>query len=151
MLKGKKIGGILSELVKTEEKGNSVIVGIGINQNINHSEMPPELRDYTTTIKSELGQDTSRERLIAMIINGIDSRFLIADSQSSLKFIIHEWVEVSSTIGRQIEAMVETGKIRGKAIGISDFGSLQISTDEGIIELSTGDIIHLREEKVVSK
>jgi BirA family biotin operon repressor/biotin-[acetyl-CoA-carboxylase] ligase len=150
MLNGKKMGGILCELVEKKDKKYSVILGIGINQNISLGEIPLELQDNSTSIKVELGLDTSRERLIALIINSIDSRLYQAESKSSLKFIVQEWAEVTSTIGKYVEIMTEKRNFKGDAIGISDIGSLRLSTDEGVIDISTGDVIHLGAEKINS-
>lgn len=143
LLNGKKIGGILCELIARNDMEFSVIMGIGINQNIPLENFPIEIREHTTSILEETNQNTSREQLIALLLNCIDSRLFISKSKSSLKFIINEWIEVTSTIGQEIEVVTEKGKLKGKAIGINDAGSLQLLTKDGILELTTGDVIHI--------
>jgi BirA family biotin operon repressor/biotin-[acetyl-CoA-carboxylase] ligase len=143
MLNEKKLGGILCELVSRKTREYSVIVGIGINQNIAKEDIPLELRDCATSIKVESGKSGSREKLIALLINCIDSWLYHADTKSSLSFITSEWINFSSTIGRDVEVTTQTGKTRGKAIGISEVGSLLLSTSKGIIEFSAGDVFHI--------
>jgi BirA family biotin operon repressor/biotin-[acetyl-CoA-carboxylase] ligase len=147
MLKNKKLGGILCELVVNKERKYTVVIGIGINQNIPLDEIPPKLQNCTTSIKIEMGEDTSREELIALILNGIDSRLHLGVFQSSLQFIVQEWKTVTNTTGQCVEVKTEKGSIRGQVTGIGENGSLQLSTKNGLVELRTGDVLHLQIKK----
>jgi biotin-(acetyl-CoA carboxylase) ligase len=52
---------------------------------------------------------------------------------------------VSSTIGQVVRARTLDGKeTTGRAVGIDDFGSLQLSTDTGEARVAFGDVEHLR-------
>jgi biotin-(acetyl-CoA carboxylase) ligase len=45
-----------------------------------------------------------------------------------------------------VEATSVSGEVvRGRAVGIDDFGSLQLSTDTGELRIAFGDIEHLDE------
>ena len=56
------------------------------------------------------------------------------------------WLSVAATIGRLVEATTTTGRaVRGRAVGIDDFGGLRLSTDAGEVSVAFGDVIHLRE------
>jgi BirA family biotin operon repressor/biotin-[acetyl-CoA-carboxylase] ligase len=68
-----KLGGILSESVM---KGNAILglaIGIGINQNVNVSTFPPEIRSKSTSILNEVGHATSLEDLVANIFRRLGS------------------------------------------------------------------------------
>jgi Biotin protein ligase C terminal domain len=52
---------------------------------------------------------------------------------------------VSSTIGQVVMATTLAGKdVVGRAVGVDDFGSLLLSTDDGEERIGFGDVEHLR-------
>ncbi|MHA2361780.1 MAG: biotin--[acetyl-CoA-carboxylase] ligase, partial [Candidatus Thorarchaeota archaeon] len=110
-----KLGGILSESVM---KGNAILglaIGIGINQNVNVSTFPPEIRSKSTSILNEVGHATSLEDLVANIFNEIDSRICRVEAESSYKAVISEWTSLNSTIGRKVIVHDDGSDTRGKA------------------------------------
>lgn len=68
MLKGKKIGGVLSE-----KTGDAVIVGIGIN--LNNTEFPEELLGKSTSLKLETSRDIDKERFTEVLIKFLDQEY----------------------------------------------------------------------------
>ncbi|MEM2676119.1 MAG: biotin--[acetyl-CoA-carboxylase] ligase, partial [Candidatus Bathyarchaeia archaeon] len=64
LVDGRKVCGILSEMKTVGEKVDYVVVGVGINANINvEKELPPELRETATSLKAMLGKEISMENL----------------------------------------------------------------------------------------
>lgn len=50
-----------------------------------------------------------------------------------------------STIGQQVEVQLTTGEqITGIATGITETGALMVTTKHGLVEVISGDVIHLR-------
>lgn len=60
---GKKMGGILTQIVTAGEKIKYLVIGVGIN--VNQVEFPRELADIATSLRKEFGQYFSREEIIA--------------------------------------------------------------------------------------
>ena len=139
----KKLGGILCELVSDTNNLLGVILGIGINQN-NMLEKNPELTSIATSLINEVGYETSREDLVSYIINSIDSRIHDVDSKSSFDSIRNEWLSLNITIGKTVIVSTEHGEIKGKATGITETGSLLISTNGKILDITAGDVFHIR-------
>lgn len=67
MCNGKKLGGILTQIVTTGEKIKYLLIGIGIN--VNQIEFPQEIGSIATSLKKEFGQDFTREEIIAKFCN----------------------------------------------------------------------------------
>jgi small nuclear ribonucleoprotein (snRNP)-like protein len=48
-------------------------------------------------------------------------------------------------VGERVRATTTDGReLEGRAVGVDDFGSLQLSTDQGELRVGFGDVEHLR-------
>ncbi|MHA2191035.1 MAG: biotin--[acetyl-CoA-carboxylase] ligase [Candidatus Thorarchaeota archaeon] len=139
-----KLGGILSESVM---KGSTILglaIGIGINQNVDVSAFPSDIKDKSTSILNEVGHTTSIEDLVAHIFNEIDSRISRVEEESSYEAVISEWNSLNATIGRRVLVHNDGPDIKGKAARIEQDGALIVTTEEGKeIKVQTGSISHL--------
>jgi BirA family biotin operon repressor/biotin-[acetyl-CoA-carboxylase] ligase len=144
MIKEKKLGGILSELISVGSDILGVIIGIGINQNVNMSDLPKDVRRRGTSMLQEMNGATSRPKLAATIINEIDRLLTIVEIQNSFSAILDDWRSRTSTLGRWIFVDDGTSKYEGAAVEIENDGSLVIETGErGVIRVKIGDVYHL--------
>ena len=64
MINGKKVCGILTEAVTKFNRIESVIIGVGIDANLNVTDFPEELQSGTTTLKEELHKEGNENLLI---------------------------------------------------------------------------------------
>lgn len=67
MLNGKKIGGILTQIISNGENIKYLLIGIGIN--VNSESFPEDLEKIATSLKKETGMEFSRENIIAEFCN----------------------------------------------------------------------------------
>ena len=74
MIKGKKIGGILTETKLKGELVNVLIVGIGINTNGQYFE--DEIKDLATSIKNKFGIEVDNEKIIKEFCNKFEEKVL---------------------------------------------------------------------------
>ena len=65
--KGKKIGGILTQIVTIGENIKYLLIGIGIN--VNGTNFPINLQDIATSLKIEFNQDFSIEKIVSIFCN----------------------------------------------------------------------------------
>lgn len=70
MISGKKVGGILTQIVTYGEKIKYLLIGIGIN--VNSTEFPDTLREIATSLKIEFGREFSREEIISQFCNDFE-------------------------------------------------------------------------------
>ena len=133
----KKCAGLLSEVVVTD-KGLGVIIGIGINVDMNNDQLP-------IPTATSLGLDSSlvidRNLLLSEILNRFEARFLAWESGADQE-ILREYLPLSSTIGRDIEVTMADGQvIQANAQGLTTSGQLVLASGQII---SVGDVRHLR-------
>jgi BirA family transcriptional regulator, biotin operon repressor / biotin---[acetyl-CoA-carboxylase] ligase len=129
-----KVGGILLESEIADDRLRYVVVGVGVNL------MPPADVERAAGIGEGVGQ---RALLTAFLVRF--ASVYTASEPSLPERVRHAWLPVSSTIGQLVRASTVDGhEVVGRAVGIDDFGSLQLSTDAGEVRIAFGDIEHLR-------
>ena len=97
----KKVCGILTEAVTTFNTIDSVIIGVGIDANIDIEDFPEELQDGTTTLADELGRKEDENVLIRLFLEEFEKIaeiFNAGDYESILK----DWRKRSYSVGKGI-------------------------------------------------
>ncbi len=137
VINGKKICGILTEMSATSEKVNHVVCGIGIN--VNMAEFDDEIADRATSMYIESGQKYDRNEIIAKLLNEFEycyNKFL----DSRLGAVIDEYKKHCITLGREVNVIYNSETVMGKAIDVSSNGQLVVETDNGVIEVTSGEV-----------
>lgn len=146
LLADRKVGGILCE-----SGAGFQIVGLGINVNGLRADLPSELQDVATTIYSETGRLTDRNRLINAFLHELEA-CLQQWSEAGIEPIRLAYRQRCSTIGKSVKALLAGDQeFIGIAEAIESDGSLHvvqhpIPTDGRLPErrrLRVADIIHL--------
>jgi len=138
----RKVAGILTEMAAESDRVHFVIVGIGVNVNLEMKDMPDEILQIATSLKIETGRAVSRNYLLISLyqeIEGAYRRFV----QQGPPAIVEEWENLARIRGRAISATTATGaKVAGTAIGLDDDGALLIKTGGGAIyRINAGDVV----------
>ena len=135
-LNGKKICGILTEAGLGAETGRLDYAVVGIGVNTGRMAFPPELREIATSVGNETGAAPDRNRLIAEILNELDT--LYGDLETGA--FLEESRRRSNVTGRRI-TVIEGGKqYPAKALDIDSQGRLIIETEEGRTCLNCGEV-----------
>jgi BirA family transcriptional regulator, biotin operon repressor / biotin---[acetyl-CoA-carboxylase] ligase len=130
LVKGRKISGILAQLIPT-----GVIVGIGLNLGRQH----PELNAISL---AELGIELDADQAAAAI--GFELKALLKEFQASPLLVKAAFSEACLTLNQNVRAELPGGgEIFGLASEIDDAGQLVILTPEPK-HLSAADVWHLR-------
>jgi BirA family biotin operon repressor/biotin-[acetyl-CoA-carboxylase] ligase len=144
MVSDKKLGGILTELKVSRKKIAFVIVGIGINLNIDIETLPAEIRDLATSIRNETGKKYSRESVVAALLNEM-SRWYSAFKKADRETILSTWRSLNSTLGRQVVVAAGQGTYEGLAESVDDEGMLLLRLRSGEVKrINSGDLRMLR-------
>lgn len=129
----KKAAGILTELDAGE---NFVVVGIGINANIDLNDLPAEVRETATTLKTELGEEVSKTALINHLFSEFEVMYDLFNSGSA--------VINSSTVNKRVKVVTKERELTGIAKEIDETGALILQLEDGSVErIISGDCIHL--------
>ena len=132
----RKLVGILTEMEGEADRVSWVVVGIGINANVDPAELPEEAN--ATSLSAVLGEDIDRRLFTQRVLETLDTVGSDPDS------ILDDWREYATTLGRQVRIETPDGEIRGEAVDIESPGALVVETDGERVTVAAGDCDHLR-------
>jgi BirA family biotin operon repressor/biotin-[acetyl-CoA-carboxylase] ligase len=145
---GKKICGILAESVACpafdsakERRLDYVILGVGMNANLDPAELVVLDREVTT-IRSELGRDVNLLELLRALLSNLDAELGRIEDFGA---ILEAWRSLNCTLGERVRVRRFDDTIEGRAVDLSPDGALLLSTRAGILELFEGEVEHLRQ------
>ena len=141
LLRGRKLCGILCELVTESDTVLGLIIGIGINVNTPLSRFPSDVRGRSTSLLEELGHETSLERLAGLVFRAVHLRLQHVDTSMLAARVIAEWKERNCTLGRKVRVEEETEVFIGVAVDVNQDGSLIVKASDGrLMVVDSGDL-----------
>ncbi len=144
LINGKKVCGILTEIGAEMDSIQYVVVGVGIDANVDTETFPEDFRDSSTSLKNELGHDIDRVEFVQRLLSELEFLYLKFQKEGFLS-IMEEWRSMSATIGEWVKITTQTRAIYGEAIGVDSEGALILETGEGKLEkIVAGNCEHLR-------
>jgi len=145
-IKGKKLAGMLIDASFESNKIENLVLGVGINFNVNVKEIEKVLKKtpnfYGVSSLNDQKNKTSQIELIQSFLLELEKVYEELNN-NQIKKIITEWTKRSSTIGKKVEMNTLNGKISGKAIKIDEDGGLIIKDKNKTNKVFAGDIVHL--------
>jgi BirA family biotin operon repressor/biotin-[acetyl-CoA-carboxylase] ligase len=144
LINGKKVCGILTEIGAEMDSIQYVVVGMGIDANVDTETFPEDFRDSSTSLKNELGHDIDRVEFVQRLLSELESLYL-KFQKGGFSSIMEEWRNLSATIGEWVKITTQTRAIYGEAVGVDSEGALILETGEGKFEkIVAGNCEHLR-------
>jgi BirA family biotin operon repressor/biotin-[acetyl-CoA-carboxylase] ligase len=142
LVRGKKVAGILTELSAELDQVKYLILGMGIDVNLNVSEFPADLRKTATSLKIETGRALHRAELATAILNELDIDYARICS-GQFESVANEWEESCATLGRNVAIHVGDRTIQGRAESLDSEGALLVRTQHGRLERIIGGDVTL--------
>lgn len=133
---GLKLAGILTEMEGEADRVSWLVVGIGINANVDLSQLPPG----ATSLRAETGDDVDRRRFTQTMLEAYH------DFSAEPDTILPAWRERTSTLGRRVRIETPNEVIVGEAVDITHPGALVVETDDARRTVHAGDCEHLRRD-----
>jgi BirA family biotin operon repressor/biotin-[acetyl-CoA-carboxylase] ligase len=143
LIRGKKLGGILTEMHAEPGQIRFVIVGIGLN--VNQENFPGELAETATSLRVETGKTQSRMELLVRLLREFEgdyNRFL----REGVDSVVARFEEVSTYAkGKRVRVTNGTESYVGTTAGLGPEGLLQVERDDGkIMTVIAGDVTEAR-------
>ena len=132
---GEKLCGILTEMEGEADRVAWLIVGIGINANVDSDLLPAG----ATSLQEERGGPIDRGVFTQRVLETFHGLRNDPDS------ILDAWREHAATLGQRVRVDTPGGEIVGEAVDIEFPGALIVETDDGERRrVTAGDCEHLR-------
>ena len=132
---GKKICGILTRNIVSEGKVEAVLVGVGINANI--EVFPPDL-PHATSIKNICGKEVNENEVFNNVIKHIFSSCNLVTYEENLNYYKNNCVNLK----KEVTVHFVDGKkdVKGICLDIARDGSMNVDTAEGIVNVHSGEV-----------
>lgn len=139
VMNGKKVCGILTEMSTEIDYINYVVIGVGINANI--ETFPEELEGIATSLKKESGITILRAKLIALIIEEFQKQYDKYCEFKDLSFLQKEYNGLLVNKDRQVKVLEPGNEYEAIAMGIDDEGQLLVRReDDEIVKIYAGEV-----------
>ncbi len=136
---GRKVSGLLTEMSAEQDRVRHIVLGIGVDVNMDPGELPAEVRPLATTLAAETGEKIDRTALVQQLLREIDhwyEVFLLTGQD-----ILREWLSLNMTVGNRIFVSGAGETLEGLAQGIDDEGRLIVRLDDGSLRtVAAGDV-----------
>ena len=139
LLKGRKVVGVLVELMSEQDLVRYAIVGIGVNVNLMPSDLPPELRNAATSLKEEVGSEVSRLILFRRIMERMEELY-DQHMECGAAEVIKAWRSLPTILGEWVEVDDGADKWEGEAVDLDKDGALLVRVDGKLRRVVAGDI-----------
>jgi BirA family transcriptional regulator, biotin operon repressor / biotin---[acetyl-CoA-carboxylase] ligase len=125
LIRGKKLCGILTEMNAEMDCVKEVLLGIGMDVNLESGDFPAQLRKTATSLLIETGQPVNRAELAVTIMRELDRDYELVKTKQ-FEGIAQQWREHCNTLGRQVSIRVGNRVVRGRAESLDDDGALLV-------------------------
>jgi BirA family transcriptional regulator, biotin operon repressor / biotin---[acetyl-CoA-carboxylase] ligase len=134
ILNGKKVCGILTEMSGEINHIDFVVVGIGINANLEPDDIPADMKEKASSIYMETGVTIERKGLAAKVLNHFEHLYEDFLLTGSIDASVKICRENSILLGKEIRIISRQKELKARAVDISDGGELIVQFEDGRIE-----------------
>ena len=130
---GRKVGGVLVETAAAGDRVTHVILGIGVNLNVERTTLEAALGGAAAgagSLRESLGREIDRNIFAAALLNRLDKwqRTFVTRGPAA---VLAAWQARDVLRGRRLEVRTETEVWTGRGRGIDGDGSLLVEDDAG--------------------
>jgi BirA family biotin operon repressor/biotin-[acetyl-CoA-carboxylase] ligase len=140
----KKTCGILTEMSAELTRINYVVVGIGINVNIDEAEFPEDIKEIATSLKIETGASINRQALVGKILNNFEKLYIKFALKNDMVSSLKVCRENSALLGKHINVIKRDGSLEAKALDIDEEGRLLVEYPDGTKEFIVSGEVSIR-------
>jgi BirA family biotin operon repressor/biotin-[acetyl-CoA-carboxylase] ligase len=145
LMDGLKIGGILTEIEFNGDAPDFVVVGLGINVNLDVADLEPELVGAAGSLSMALGRPLDRTSLLIALLGGLERAWLdlCAGRRDAL---LERYRRKCFLIGERVTARIGERTVEGWAEDVDRWGRLMLRSSErdALIPLSGGEVFQVR-------
>jgi len=145
IINGKKVCGILTEMAGELNEISYIIIGIGINVNMDN--FPDEIKEKATSLFIESGNKIDRRYLLIDILRNFETLYNDYIENLNLGRVLSIVKNYSAVLGKNIRVIQGKTEKKGKAIDINDEGLLLVELEDGSSESVMSGEVSIRGEE----
>jgi BirA family biotin operon repressor/biotin-[acetyl-CoA-carboxylase] ligase len=129
----RKLAGILTEAGGGTDHPSWVVIGTGINANVDPEALPPA----ATSVSTAVGPVDRRE-IVQQVLETFENL------RGEPETVRARWRELAATLSRRVRVETRRETVRGEAVDVTATGALVVDTGAERVVVHTGDCEHLR-------
>jgi BirA family transcriptional regulator, biotin operon repressor / biotin---[acetyl-CoA-carboxylase] ligase len=126
-----KLAGLLAESVVEGDALRALVVGMGLNVTAAPAEGATALAHHT-------GDPVERRPLLDAWLSHLDARL------DDLDGVLADYRPRCATLGRDVHVVLPDRELEGRAVDVTDAGHLVLDTATGRVDVTVGDVVHVR-------
>jgi len=131
----RKLSGMLSELEAEADRVFFINIGMGINVNND----PTGIEPGAISLKTILGWESSRIKLLSCFLNEFEDRL----KNAAFENVISEWKRYTVTLQREVRIVTRREVSEGLAVDVDENGALVLELSDGTQKIIVyGDCFH---------
>lgn len=143
LMDGKKMCGILCEIVNISNRPKYVVVGVGLN--VQHGEFPDDVDGLISAVSDFYEGEIDRNELCIELVQNMDRYILRSNAlQGEVGDTIERLKACSASLGKQVRVMTPEENFDARVLNIAPNGGLVVDTAEGERTITSGEILHIR-------
>lgn len=139
VVNGRKVCGILTEMNVEPEYIQHVVIGTGINVNLD--EFPDDIKETATSLYLESGRQWPRAELLQMVLKYFEKYYEKYLQTEDVSGILDEYNKHLVNYNKEVRVLDPKGEFHGIARGINAMGELLVELeDKRIVEVYAGEV-----------
>jgi len=139
LLRDRKVAGLLNEIHSEIDRIHFVILGIGVNLNMDGKMFSKEIRTIATSLKQEMGQTISRKTFLLTLLQELEKSYSVFLKEGG-DTVLKAWKDWAQIKGRRVKVTSFGETLTGVAMDVDSNGALIIKTEEGQKRVVAGDV-----------
>jgi BirA family biotin operon repressor/biotin-[acetyl-CoA-carboxylase] ligase len=135
LLSGKKVAGVLVELQTLGEQIKAMVLGIGVNVNVDQERLDQALGETAwgaTSLKAVLGREVDRVAFAAILLESLERRYDRFQASEG-EAVMQEW-KARACLGQRVRIIMPARSIEGMTEDIDTDGYLLVRLHDGSLE-----------------
>jgi len=130
LLRDRKVAGLLNEIHSEMDRIHFLILGIGVNLNMDGKMFPKEIRGVATSVKREMGQTISRKAFLQSLLGELEEWYAIFLKEGGAA-ILEAWRDRAKIKGKRVKVTSLGETLSGVAVDVDSDGALILKTEDG--------------------
>jgi len=130
LLGGRKVAGLLNEIHSEMDRIHFVILGIGVNLNVDAKKFSREIRQVATSLRKETGEAVSRKAFLQSLLEELE-RWYGVFLKGGGAVVLEAWKERARIKGKRVKVASFGETLTGVAVDVDSDGALILETRDG--------------------
>jgi BirA family biotin operon repressor/biotin-[acetyl-CoA-carboxylase] ligase len=130
LLRDRKVAGLLNEMHSEMDRIHFVILGIGVNLNMDEKAFSKEIQAVATSLRIEMGQTVSRKVFLQSLLQALEKWYSIFLKEGN-EVLLEAWRGWAQIKGRRVNVTSFGETFVGTAIDVDSDGALILETEDG--------------------